>query len=78
MQFLMQRLNDELSALETTLEELTSDYERKDSYSLVEVDRLVLYTKLLLEISCFRLLEGQLIQAMEASPSIPESEQEKS
>ena len=78
MPSLTQRLNDDLSALEATLIELINSLEGKDLYSFKEADALAQSTRLLCEISFFRLLEGPLIQAMAALPSIPENEQEKS
>jgi hypothetical protein len=78
MPSLEQRLNEELSALETMLIELISSLEKKDSYDSLEVQALVLCTRLAYGTSSSRLQAELLTQAMEASPSIRESEQEKS
>ena len=77
MQYQMQRLNDALSALETTLTELISSLGGKDLYSFKEADALAQSTRLLCEISSYKSRVVQPTLTMEASPSILESEQEK-
>jgi len=67
-----------LESLETKLEKLIGDYARRDSLSLGEVFILTRFMKLALEINSYKLLGELFIQAMEVSPLIQESEQEKS
>jgi Asp-tRNA(Asn)/Glu-tRNA(Gln) amidotransferase B subunit len=61
-----------------TLTELIESLKKKHTLSYKQGNALVHLMKLRSEISSYRFLEEPSILTMEASPSIPESEQEKS